>query len=50
MGMFLLGLIIGFLAGIFFLGYIIVDINTENPDRFDQIIIDLRKKLEHIND
>ena len=50
MGMFLLGLIIGFLAGISFLGYIIVDMNTKNPDRFDQIIIDLRKKLEQIND
>lgn len=50
MGAFLLGLIIGFLVGIYFLGYIIVDMNTENPERFDQIIIDLRKKLEQIND
>lgn len=50
MGAFLLGFIIGFLVGIFFLGYLIVDLNIENPDRFDQIIVDLRKKLEHIND
>lgn len=50
MGAFLLGLMIGFLVGMFFLGYLIVYINIEDPNRFDQIIVELRKKLEHIND
>lgn len=50
MGAFLLGLMIGLLVGMFFLGYLIVYINIEDPNRFDQIIVELRKKLEHIND
>lgn len=50
MAAFLLGLLIGFIIGMFWLGYLIVDININNPARFDQIIIDLRKKLENLND
>lgn len=50
MGTFLLGTLVGIILGVFGLGYIIVDINQENPSRFGKIIVDLYKKLEQLND
>lgn len=45
-GMFLLGMLIGFIAGTYFFSYLVVEINRTNRDKFDQIIADLRKKLK----
>lgn len=46
MSTFLLGLLIGLVLGAFWFGYMIVYLNQNDPTRFDQIIIDLRKKLK----
>lgn len=49
MGIFLLGLLIGLVLGVFWFGYMIIYLNQNNPTRFDQIIIDLRKKLKQLD-
>lgn len=45
-GMFLLGMLIGFIAGTYFFSYLVVEINKVDPDRFDRLIADIRKKLK----
>lgn len=44
---FLIGFLIGIFSGIFYVVYRIVLINVKDPARFDQIIGDLREKIQH---